>query len=75
MADYPLEQVDHDLIHHAKRRGRIMLDNGCECTLIAWRPRTARNRMRVQFDNGKQATVRVTRLSFALIPKEVADAS
>lgn len=69
-----LTQHDHDLIHHAKRRGPIRLDNGCVCTLVAWKPSRARHRMRIEYRNGKRATVALTRLAEVLPIVEVRDA-
>lgn len=59
-------RTDHDLIHHAMRRGTIVLDNGCRCTLVAWRPPGRRTYMRVEFRNGNTATLRIDQLASAV---------
>lgn len=57
-----LTQADHDMIAIAKRRGRVRLDNGVECTLVAWQPRGNRHKIRVQFDTGGAANIELHRL-------------
>ena len=73
---FEFTQHDHDLVHHAARRGQVVLDNGCQCTLIAWRPTRARRMMRVQFANRKTATIPTSRLAEAVgLEPGVRDAS
>lgn len=57
-----LTSLDHRMIHVAKQRGRVRLDNGCEATLLCWKPRASNRKARVRFDSGTEATIDLARI-------------
>lgn len=62
-----LTDLDHAMIHHAKRRGRVVLaTREVEATLIAWKPTRHRAHCRVEFDTGRQVTLRTTEIIAAI---------